>query len=393
MIVQGIPLEGEAPVDIEIREGIVQSVSKAAGTQPDQGSPEAIIAPTLFDIQVNGAFGIDLLDPELTAADVERLNQWLAQWGVARWIPTLITAPFKTLARGCRFFTTLRQDRSLARALPGIHLEGPYISPEDGPRGAHGRAHVRPPDIDEFDRLNEAADGAIRYVTLAPEVEGAESFIRHVHQQGVVVALGHHQGSADDIARAVDAGARLSTHLGNGMASQMNRHQNPLWPQLAEDRLSASLIADGVHLPPAVLKTFVRAKGPNRIILTSDITPPAGLPPGPYKLGDVDVEVTPSGRVYLPGTDLLAGSGLMLLQGVVNAAHYTDLSLEQAFAAARDTPARLFGVDIPLSQITVGAKADFIVFHRNADTAGGPPKAIVDAVWIDGTPIDPPSQS
>jgi N-acetylglucosamine-6-phosphate deacetylase len=271
----------------------------------------------------------------------------------------------------------------VARAVPGFHIEGPYISPMDGPRGAHAKEYVRKPNLNEFDRLYEAAAERILYVTVAPELEGAAAFIKELTRRGVVVALGHHNGSADDIARAVDAGARLSTHLGNGLASMVHRHLNPLWPQLAEDRLHASLIADLEHLPAAVLNTFVRAKGPGHIILTSDCVHIAGLKPGKYALGSMPVELLPSGRICLSGTDLLAGSSLLLLQGVINAAEATDLSLAEAFASAGAIPAKLFGLKHRFAFPAVGTKANLVVFDVARDASGGK-KAVIRGVIIDG---------
>jgi N-acetylglucosamine-6-phosphate deacetylase len=288
------------------------------------------------------------------------------------------------IEHGCRVIAEAMQEPEVAGVVPGIHLEGPYISPLDGPRGAHPREHVRNPDLREFNMLYKAARRKIVYITMAPELDGAPRFIKGVTARGVKVALGHHNGNAEQIAEAVDAGARLSTHLGNGLASTIHRHLNPLWPQLADDRLTAALIADLQHLPAATLKTFVRAKRPENTILTSDCVHIAGLAPGRYKLGSLDVELLPSGRICLSGTDLLAGSSLMLLQGVVNAYEATDLSLEQAFASASTIPAQHLGIKRRFSLPKVGAKADLVLFDIEKD-ARGSAKAIVRSVFTSGT--------
>ncbi len=362
LLIRGTILGAASASDIVVRDGTITSIRPAGEARPDAGSATSIVAPTLFDIQVNGACGVDLQSPDVTPEDLRRVTDLLAAKGVSRWIPTLITGPLATMERACRVVAEAMQDEAVARAIPGIHLEGPYISPMDGPRGAHAKAFVRTPSLREFDRLYKAADGHVLFVTLAPEVEGAPAFIKGMVRRGVAASLGHHNGTADQIARAVDAGATLSTHLGNGLASTIHRHHNSLWPQLADDRLAAALIADLEHLPPEVLKTFVRAKGPDRIILTSDCVHIAGLPPGPYRLGTVAVELLPTGRICLSGTDLLAGSSLMLLQGVINAAHATDLTLEQAFACATTIPARILGVPARFPKPAVGTKADFVLF-------------------------------
>ncbi len=378
VIVRGTIVGQHQVSDISIRDGRVASIAPAGRTRADIGSRTTLVGPTLFDIQVNGVRGIDLQAPTLTPQDVRTVTDLLAAWGVSQWVPTIITGPPETMARACRVIAEAMQDRTVARAVPGIHLEGPYISPLDGPRGAHAKEYVRNPSLREFGRFCKAADGRILYVTLAPEIRNAVPFIKAVASQGIVVALGHHNANADQIARAVDAGARLSTHLGNGLASMVHRHHNPLWPQLSDDRLAAALIADLEHLPAPVLKTFVRAKRPENVILTSDCVHIAGLAPGRYQLGGIAVELLPSGRICLSGTDLLAGSSLMLLQGVVNAARVTDMSLEEAFASATHVPAKLFGLKRRFRLPAIGAKPDFVAFDVIER------KVEVRAAYVDG---------
>ncbi len=380
--VRGTLLGDEHPCDILVDgSGIVRQISGVSKSPADIGGDSFLIAPTLFDIQVNGAFGIDLQDDAVKAEDVLRLSDFLARQGISMWVPTLITAPHASLLRRCRLLGELMQDRCFSASVPGIHLEGPYISPLDGPRGAHEKAFVRKPDLREFERLYKATGERILYVTVAPEMDGAIPFIRAVTRMGVVVALGHHAAEAECIQKAVDAGARLCTHLGNGMASQIHRHHNPLWAQLANDQLTASLIADLEHLPQDVLKTFVRAKGPRKVILTSDVVHLAGLPAGAYSLLGVSVELKKTGRICLSGTDLLAGSSLMLLQGVFNAARATDLSLKQAFDCATRIPCRFFNLRKHYRPV-VGKKADFILLNVQRRTGGDMPKVV--AVFING---------
>ncbi|GMV98943.1 MAG: hypothetical protein AMXMBFR84_00830 [Candidatus Hydrogenedentota bacterium] len=377
-IIRGVPMGAKKPVDLQIENGVVKSMGPPGKAKPDAGSAATIIGPTLFDIQVNGYKGTDLQGIATTPEDVLTVNDGLAATGVSRWIPTLITNAQDFMEHGCRVIAGALRDKTLARAVPGIHLEGPYISPEDGPRGAHARRHVRKPSIREFDRCMKAAEGKVVYTTIAPEVPGAIPFIKAVIKRGVAVSLGHHQATADDIKRAVDAGAVLSTHLGNGSASMMHRHVNPLWPQMAEDRLAASVIADLHHVPAPMLKTIARAKGPSRLVLTSDVVTAAGLKPGFYDLAGIPVELKPSGRICLTGTDLLAGSSLMLLQGVLNVALNTDLTLEEAFASANAIPAKLFGLPFQFALPVIGKKADFVAFR---DLDG---KAVIDAAFVNG---------
>ncbi len=382
LVIRGRIVGHARSADIHVERGVVTDVSPAGRCRPDIGSSNSYIGPTLFDIQVNGYGGVDLQSDTLSVEDLFELNARLNALGVSRWVPTLVTGPQERLEYGCRIIGQALLDRRLADAVPGIHLEGPYISPEDGPRGAHPKEYVRRPDIEAFDRCLTAAGGKILYTTVAPEIRGAIHFIRDVIERRVVVGLGHHAASADVIARAVDAGARLSTHLGNGLAPYIPRHANPIWAQLAEDRLTASLIPDLEHLPAPVLKAFVRAKGPERVVFTSDCVHLAGVEPGHYGFAGSPVEVKPSGRICLEGTELLAGSGLALLQGVVYAAYATDLTLEQAFACATTVPSRLLGLRNRSMQPRPRRKADFIVF--DIDKTQPRWKAQIQAVFIKG---------
>jgi N-acetylglucosamine-6-phosphate deacetylase len=255
----------------------------------------------------------------------------------------------------------LDDDPRLGRAVPGLHVEGPFISAEDGPRGAHPLEHVRDPDWDEFRAFQEAAGGRIRIVTLAPERPGALPFIERLAESGVVVALGHTAAEPETIGDAVLAGARLSTHLGNGAHAQLRRHPNYIWEQLADDRLFASVIADGHHLPPAVLKCFARVKGPERLALVSDAVSLGGLPPGRYAEGRH--EVLPSGRVVVAGTPYLAGAGHLQDTCVANALRQTDLTLAQVIRCASAVPARLLGLEARKGRIQVGFDADLTLFQ------------------------------
>jgi N-acetylglucosamine-6-phosphate deacetylase len=224
----------------------------------------------------------------------------------------------------------------------GIHAEGPYLSPTEA-RGAHPQAHLRDASRDDFERRQEAAEGRIVLVTLAPEVPGALALIEHLVRAGVRVAIGHSDASPERIRDAVRAGATLSTHLGNGCAGGLPRHPNLIWEQLAADDVSACFIADGHHLPAATLKAMVRAKTPARSILVTDATAAAAAPPGTYTLGELSIERSQSGRVTLPGGDKLAGSALTLADAVGRAAREAGLPIAEALAMASTRPAAAIG--------------------------------------------------
>jgi N-acetylglucosamine-6-phosphate deacetylase len=259
--------------------------------------------------------------------------------GVTRFLPTLITSSLETFSACARTIA-----RTSHPAIAGIHMEGPYLSPEDGPRGAHLRAFVRGADADDLRRRQEAADGRIRLVTVAPEAPGVLKVIERLVGSGVRVAIGHTGATPAQIADAVSAGATLSTHLGNGCAQVLPRHPNVIWEQLADDRLMASFIVDGHHLPPATVKSMVRAKTPGRSILVTDAIAAAGMPPGRYTLGGLVVELSATGRVAAPGAPNLAGSALRLDAAIGNTVRFTGLTLEEVVPMASTRPAEYIGV-------------------------------------------------
>lgn len=305
-----------------------------------------IVAPGFLDLQVNGYAGCDFGSPALTIEDVATISLGLDRHGVVGYLPTVTTNSFAIIEHAVRVIDRACCERSdVARRVLGIHVEGPYISPHDGPRGAHPREHCRPPDWDEFQRWQEAAGGRIKLLTLSPEYEHAPGFIRQAVQAGVLIAIGHTSATSAQIAAAVDAGARMSTHLGNGAHPQIRRHPNYIWDQLADDRLVASIIADGHHLPPAVVKCFARCKSLDRLVLVSDITGMGGRLPGRYASSLGEVEVLDDGRMVVAGQrDLLAGAALPIEYGVANMLRYCDLILPEAIALATSGPAALLGL-------------------------------------------------
>jgi N-acetylglucosamine-6-phosphate deacetylase len=262
----------------------------------------------------------------------------------------------------------------------GFHVEGPHISGEDGPRGAHPRAWVRAPSIDEFLSWLDASEGLLRVVTLAPEYPGAPRYIEAIVARSVVAAIGHTAATGAEIADAVSAGASLSTHLGNGAHAVLRRHPNYLWEQLAEDRLMASFIADGIHLEAPFLKTAFRAKGTARTVLVTDASSPAAAPPGTYTLGGQTVELTAAGQVVLAGTGRLAGSALTMNRAVANLVRLAGASLADAVAAATVNAARAGNIAGRARGLVPGERADFVLFRFD------PPEGAIRVVetWLDG---------
>lgn len=304
-------------------------------------SPKRIESPGFIDLQVNGFAGVDFNDPQLDAEAIDRALDAMRRSGVTRCLPTLITSSFESFAACAK-----RIAGHPHPAIAGIHMEGPYISREPGPRGAHSSAHVIAASVEDFDRRQDAADGRIRLLTLAPESAGALVLIEHAVNRGVRVAIGHTMASSAEIRDAVSAGATLSTHLGNGCAPVMARHPNVLWDQLAADALLASFIVDGHHLPPATVKSMIRAKTPERAILVTDAVAPAGCPPGRYRIGEIDVELSTDGRVSRPGDPLLAGAALTMPQAIANTAKFTGLPIERILPMATTIPAAYLGLEV-----------------------------------------------
>ncbi len=353
----------KAAVVVGIRNGLIQDVQHVREAPPEAvGGPDCVVCPALLDIQINGSAGRDLGGEDTTTDDVAAVTEALHAAGVGLYCPTIgtqssevISACMRTIAEACE------EDEGIADSAVCIHLEGPYISDEDGPRGAHPREHTRDPDWDEFRRFQDAAGGRVGIVTLAPERDGAIEFIEKLADEGVVAALGHTGADRDQIRDAVKAGARLSTHLGNGAHAMLPRHPNYIWEQLAADELWASIIPDGHHLPPSVVKCMIRCKGLERTILVSDAVRYAGLKPGDYEGEGRRVEVTPEGRVQLKGTPYLAGSALELHAGVANAVRFAGISLDEAVRMATLNPARLLGIEGRYGTVEPGKEATLAV--------------------------------
>ncbi|NQU25696.1 MAG: amidohydrolase family protein [Candidatus Nealsonbacteria bacterium] len=345
------------------------------------------VAPGLIDLQVNGYRGTEFNSPELTPEKIAGVVRVMDSFGVTRFCPTLTTEHFDVLHGCLRTIAEACRSPEIGRRIAGIHLEGPYISSEDGARGAHPREHCREPDWDEFERLQAAADGRIRILTMGVELDAATDFIRRTADSGVIVAIGHTAANPAQIRAAVDAGARMSTHLGNGSHPTIHRLSNYIWPQLADDRLVAGLIADGHHLPPEVVKTFVRAKTPERCILVSDLVGPAGMPPGRYGSSLCDVEVLSDGKLVIAGQrELLAGASRPIGTGIANVMHYAEIGLDVAVRMAVDHPAELLGIEP--GGLQPGDPGDLVLFDlRESSQPGEPPTFEVRATLVGGEPV------
>ncbi len=320
------------------------------------------IAPGLFDMQINGHKGIWYCDPLLTADQVlETLNAHFA-FGITRLCPTLITASYEAFAAGLSAIRQACESAAWAeKMVPGIHLEGPSISPEDGPRGAHPLSQVRPADWNEFSRLQEISGHRIRLVTIAPEAVNGIEFIRQAVASGVTISIGHTGASPEQVTAAVDAGATMSTHLGNGAHGMLRRHPNYLWEQLGEARLYACLITDGHHLPASFIRSVVRAKSSLHTIITCDAAGLAGCPPGVYQIESGAVEILPEGKIVVAANpQYLAGSAQLTDACVAHAVKVAGLSLREAWDMASRNPAR--ALKFEEHRLARGSRADLVLF-------------------------------
>jgi N-acetylglucosamine-6-phosphate deacetylase len=301
--------------------------------------------PLLFDFQVNGFCGIDFQRDDLTPTDWARAAGSLRSHGIRAFFATFVTAEVDRLCRrleACE--RACSRDPMLRSLVAGYHLEGPWLSPEPGYCGAHPPGAMRAPSAAEFDRLQVAAAGRIRLVTLAPEWPDSPEFIAHLARRGVHVSLGHTNASVSEIDAAIAAGARFATHLGNGVPLTLPRHDNVIQRLLARDELTACFIPDGIHLPPFVLRNLVRAKPAGRILFTTDCMSGAGAGPGRYTLGELEIDIGADGVARMPGGGGLAGSTLTPDEGVRRVAAYLGLSFEEALRLWSDAPVAAFGL-------------------------------------------------
>ncbi len=384
--ITGRHYQSRVAVRIEISQGKIASVCEVT-EEANRRQPLPWIAPGFVDLQINGYGGQEFNSPDLTRERVAQIASQQATFGITQFCPTVTTAGFETIVHGLRTIVEACESFSdVAHSVAGIHLEGPYIAREDGPRGAHPLEHCRAPSWDEFQRFQEAARGRIRILTLAAEYPESPQFIARVAQSGVVVAIGHTGANSMQIRAAVDAGARLSTHLGNGAHRMLRRHPNYIWDQLAEDRLMASLIVDGHHLPPEVVQTIVRAKTPDRCILVSDLSGLAGLPAGHYATHMCDLEILPDGRLVIAGQDqLLAGASQPIGVGVANVMRFAGVDLATAVNMASQHPAELLGRRAGLLQ--PGDPADVVLFDLHDGPDGRIARLEVRATLCQGEPV------
>lgn len=360
--IEGLHYATGKPVQIKIENGKIGSLKEIKKLK-DENS-KTYIAPGFFDNQVNGFAGVSFSfgDSDLTYEGIEKATRELWKFGVTTYLPTLTTNSKEVLVNNFTLLAKAVDDNKLLGSIPGFHLEGPYINPEDGFRGAHPKQFVRLPDWDEFMEMYSASGENIMQVTISPEMEGAQDFIKKCKEKGIVVAVGHHNANKEQLDLAVENGARIATHLGNGCANMINRHYNPFWSQLANDDLMISIICDGFHLLPEEIHVFYKVKGVDKTIITSDVTSYAALPPGQYKTQTGEtIELTPEGKLHYPAQQVLYGSASPITKGVGYVMKVTGCSLADAIQMASTNPAKLYNLN-DRGVLEAGKRADLVLF-------------------------------
>ncbi len=345
---------------VSIEEGTVLSIKSG----PPNSSRE-VLTPSFFDVHVHGAVAQDFM-----AADVAGINavgRFLATRGVAHYLATTVTAPMDTTLRALDTLGRAIEDRSRpsdAATPVGIHLEGPFVS--HAKRGVHPPASLLEPSIAIFDRLQTAARGHIRLMTIAPELPGALELIEHAATRGVRISLGHSDATEAQSLPAIAKGAVSGTHTFNAMRALNHREPGILGVVLDERDLYAELICDGIHVHPAMVRLWLKMKGEDRAILVTDGMSATGMPDGTYQLGDFSVEVK-EGVCLSEGA--LAGSVLTMDRAVANLQRFTGSSLGKAVRLASRNPARMLGMEHRVS-VQPGLSANFNVYEENGTFRG-----------------------
>ena len=360
MKVRGISVFNKKPIEVEIKEGFIENIILL----PESNQNLPYISPGFFDIQVNGYKGNDYSIEDFSEEHLRNIITNLASSGTTQHIPTIISSPQKRILKNLEIISkVINASPDIKEAIPGIHIEGPFISPEEGPRGCHDPEFIRNPDFEEFRQWQEAAEGRIVMVTIAPEREGSLDFIRKVTRTGVKIAIGHTGATTEIIKEAIKAGAQFSTHLGNGSYLILPKVNNYIWEQLAADKLFAGIICDGFHLPASVVKVFARAKGLDKLILVSDVALLGGLKPGVYKWGNMEVEVFKDGHLGLAGTGILTGAGHLLDWDIAHFIRFTGNDLANTIPLCTINPAKVIGMPHNYGRLEVGAPANLTLFH------------------------------
>ncbi len=347
----------------------------------DEQADTPFLSPGFIDTQINGFAGVDFSDPNLNPQSIDEIMEPLWKTGVTSFLPTLVTNAPEVLQRNFQVLETVRKaNPQFDQCAPRYHLEGPFLSP--GPsHGAHRPELMHAPDWQEFSKYQEAAEGHIGILTIAPEWEGSASFIRKAVQKGVRVSISHTDGLPEDINRAAEAGATMNTHLGNGGPPALDRFLAPFWAQLANDDLCAGMICDGFHLSADLIRIIVRVKGLDRCILVTDAIHVAGLPPGHYEFVGRPIQLKASGQIVLIDSKRMAGSSLSMDFGIGHFMKMTDFSLAEALIPATRNPADFLGLPSLCREVAPGQIANLVLFRIQSGAL------VVEQTYVAGTRV------
>ncbi|HMA99710.1 MAG TPA: hypothetical protein VKS21_01875 [Spirochaetota bacterium] len=300
--------------------------------------------PGFADLQINGYQGTDFSSPELTPASFYQACCKIIQTGTLVFLPTIITSPVNIYKKNLPLIAKVIEEQGLQKHIPGIHLEGPFISPRPGACGAHNKKYIRKPSASLLKQLWSLARGRIKMITIAAEKDKNGKLTAFARRKNIIVSLGHQLAQKKELQQAAARGARVLTHFGNALPNLIDRHHNPLWPGLAMDKLQVTLIGDGHHLPPDLLKTIIKVKDIKNCILVSDASPAAGFKPGRYRILGNKVILEKNGRLHNPRKNCLVGSSFMM----INCANYLlqqdFINKENIEQMAWHNPLKLLGI-------------------------------------------------
>lgn len=370
------PLQEISDPFLVVEDSHVIEVASRAGKEVPLGTRvvdygDATLAPGFLDVHIHGGTGLDLM--RAAPPELPELGKFLAAHGVTAYFPTTVAAPLDVTCAALDRLATAIESASAnggASARPlGIHLEGPFLSHKR--RGVHPPEYLVEPTVPIFERLWQAARGHVRMLTIAPEIPGAIDVIAEAARRNVCVSIGHSDADMPTAQAAVTAGARHATHTFNAMRPLDHREPGIIGEILSDDRITADLIADGIHVSPSVVKLFLQAKGPERAVLITDAMSATGMPDGQYQLGPIKVDVK-DGKATANGS--LAGSLLTMDRAVRNITQFSNWSLRDAVRAATLNPARAVGL-ADCGVLAEGARADFVVLSAEGNVlrtiAGG----------------------
>jgi N-acetylglucosamine-6-phosphate deacetylase len=328
--------------------------------------PDAVLVPGFTDVHIHGAAGYDVM--RANKSEISAIERLLARHGVTSYLPTTVTAPIDETLRSVERLAqaieraTANEDGGRARPI-GIHLEGPFLSHEK--RGVHPSEHIVDASLPLFERMWQASRGYIRMMTIAPEIPGALELTGEAARRGVCVSLGHTNADFKTATLAVERGARHATHTFNAMRALDHRDPGVLGAVLNDSRITADIIADGVHVDPAVVSLFLRAKGTEGAVLITDSLSATGMPDGNYRLGTFDIELR--GNRCLSAEGRLAGSVLTLDRAVRNVMAFAGWTLQDAVRLVTHNPARMLGMENNIGVLAAGMRADLVVLSRTGE--------------------------